>query len=86
MNDSESLQDRINDWRRDASDLSYEEALQALDLILAELQDDAVPMADLQRQVLHGQVYLDHCESLLKTMEEAVVQLDPDTLEPSDDA
>ena len=66
--------------------LSYEEALQALDLILAELQDDAVPMADLQRQVLHGQVYLDHCESLLKTMEEAVVQLDPDTLEPSDDA
>ena len=43
-------------------------------------------MADLQRQVLHGQVYLDHCESLLKTMEEAVVQLDPDTLEPSDDA
>lgn len=86
MNDSESLQDRINDWRKDASNLSYEEALQALDQILAELQDDAVPMADLQRQVLHGQVYLDHCESLLKTMEEAVVQLDPDTLEPSDDA
>ena len=86
MNDSESLQDRINDWRKDASNLSYEEALQALDLILAELQDDAVPMADLQRQVLHGQVYLDHCESLLKTMEEAVVQLDPDTLEPSEDA
>ena len=86
MNDSESLQDRIKDWRKDASGLSYEEALQALDLILAELQDDAVPMAELQRQVLHGQVYLDHCESLLKTMEEAVVQLDPDTLEPSDDA
>ena len=86
MNDSESLHDRINDWRKDASGLSYEEALQALDLILAELQDDAVPMADLQRQVLHGQVYLDHCESLLKTMGEAVVQLDPDTLEPSDDA
>ena len=86
MNDSESLQDRIKDWRKDASGLSYEEALQSLDLILAELQDDAVPMAELQRHVLHGQVYLDHCESLLKTMEEAVVQLDPDTLEPSDDA
>ena len=86
MTDSESLQDRIKGWREDASGLSYEEALQALDLILTELQDDAVPMADLQRQVLHGQVYLDHCESLLKTMEEAVVQLDPDTLEPSDNA
>ena len=36
MTDSESLQDRINDWREDASGLSYEEALQALDLILAE--------------------------------------------------
>ena len=85
MNDSESLQDRIKDWRKDASDLSYEEALQALDLILAELQDDAVPMADLQSQVLHGQVYLDHCESD-EDNGRSGGSTRPRHLEPSDDA
>ena len=43
-------------------------------------------MADLQRHYLRGQIYLDRCESLLLTAEQNVVQLDPDTLEPLDDA
>ena len=63
---------------------SYEEALQALDLLMADLQNDAVPLADLQQRVLHGEVYLDHCESLLKTVEQSVITLDPDTFEPTD--
>ena len=40
--------DRIEAWRKDAEGLSYEEAMQALDLLLAELQSDSVPLADLQ--------------------------------------
>ena len=39
---------RIEAWRRDAEGLSYEEAMQALDLLLADLQNDSVPLADLQ--------------------------------------
>ena len=39
--------DRIEAWRKDAETLSYEEAIQALDLLLAELQNDSVPLADL---------------------------------------
>ena len=35
--------DRIEAWRKDAEGLSYEEAMQALDLLLAELQSDSVP-------------------------------------------
>ena len=46
--------DRIEAWRKDAETLSYEEAIQALDLLLAELQNDSVPLADLQHKVLHG--------------------------------
>ena len=34
-------------WEEDASKLSYEEALQALDVLLGQLQDDSVPLADL---------------------------------------
>ena len=55
--------DRIEAWRKDAKGLSYEEAMQALDLLLAELQNDSVPLADLQQKVLHGEVYLNRCQS-----------------------
>ena len=36
-------------WEEDASKLSYEEALQALDVLLGQLKDDSVRLADLQR-------------------------------------
>ena len=84
MSKASELKAKIKGWRNDAADLSYEEALQALDLLLADLQNDAVPLAELQQRVLHGEVYLDHCESLLKTVENTVVTLDPDSLQPSD--
>jgi exodeoxyribonuclease VII small subunit len=47
---------------------------------LAELQSDSVPIADLQDRVLHGEVVLDHCEALLRSVEQSVLQLDPDSL------
>ena len=71
---------RIKAWKKDISGLSYEEATQALDLILAELQSDSVPIADLQDRVMHGEVVLDHCEALLRSVEQSVLQLDPDSL------
>ena len=72
--------DRIEAWRKDAETLSYEEAIQALDLLLAELQNDSVPLADLQQKVLHGEVYLNRCQSLLDSVEQSIVELDPTTL------
>ena len=71
---------QIKAWKKDISGLTYEEATQALDLILAELQSDSVPIADLQDRVLHGEVVLDHCEALLRSVEQSVLQLDPDSL------
>ena len=86
MSQPQSLQAQIENWRQDAAGLSYEEALQALDLLLAELQSETVPLALLQQRVLHGEVYLDHCESLLKSVEQSVDTLDPDSFEPTNDA
>ena len=71
---------QIKAWKKDIYGLSYEEASQALDLILAELQNDSVPIADLQNRVLHGEVVLEHCEALLKSVEQAVLQLDPESM------
>ena len=78
--------DRIDAWRKDAEGLSYEEAMQALDLLLAELQNDSVPLADLQQKVLHGEVYLNRCQSLLDSVEQSIVELDPTTLKATTDA
>ena len=78
--------DRIEAWRKDAETLSYEEAMQALDLLLADLQNDSVPLADLQQKVLHGEVYLNRCESLLDSVEQSIVELDPTTLKATTDA
>ena len=78
--------DRIEAWRKDAEGLSYEEAMQALDLLLAELQNDSVHLADLQQKVLHGEVYLSRCQSLLDSLEQSIVELDPTTLKATTDA
>ena len=86
MSQPNDLQAQIETWREDAAGLSYEEALQALDLLLSELQSNTVPLAELQQRVVHGEVYLDHCESLLKSVERIVDTLDPDSLEPTTDA
>ena len=78
--------DRIEAWRKDAEGLSYEEAMKALDLLLAELQSDSVPLADLQQKVLHGEVYLNRCQTLLNSVEQSIVELDPTTLKATTDA
>lgn len=83
---SKEHRDRIEAWRKDAAGLSYEEAMQALDLLLAELQNDSVPLADLQQKVLHGEVYLSRCQSLLDSVEQSIVELDPKTLKATTDA
>ena len=78
--------DRIEVWRKDAEGLSYEEAMQAVDLLLGELQNDSVPLADLQQKVLHGEVYLSRCQTLLDSVEQSIVELDPTTLKATTDA
>jgi len=83
---NKELRNRIEDWQKDAAGLNYEEAMQALDLLLAELQNDSVPLAELQQRVLHGEVYLNRCQTLLDNVEQSIVELDPKTLEATNDA
>ncbi|KZR68238.1 MULTISPECIES: exodeoxyribonuclease VII small subunit [unclassified Prochlorococcus] len=73
----------LKEWRQDAKSLSYEESLQALDLLLTQLQNDSVPVEELQRHYLKGKVYLEHCEALLNTVEQSVLQLDASNLKPN---
>ena len=70
----------LKEWRNEASLLSYEESLKELELLLQELQNDTLPVEDLQRHYLRGNIYLNHCESLLQNIEQEVIQLNPEDL------
>ncbi len=70
----------LETWRKDAQKLSYEEALQALDLLLARLQDDSVPLADLQHNHARASIYLERCDFLLTQVEQSVWELDQDSM------
>ena len=67
-------------WQKEAEALSYEEALQALDLLLAKLQDESMPLSELQNSHQRAKIYLSRCEQLLSETEQNVLQLDPQTL------
>jgi exodeoxyribonuclease VII small subunit len=60
-----------------ADDLSFREAQTALELCLAQLQDqelDVESMADLYRR---AQRYADRCEAVLQRVEQQITQWDP---------
>ena len=62
------------------SKLSYEEALDKLDLILGKLQNETIPVEEMKISYLEAILYLDHCEKLLKTIEQEVVEIETDAL------
>ena len=67
-------------WRKQAEALNYEEALQALDLLLARLQDEALPLSELQSSYQRAEIYLNQCEQLLSQTEQNILQLNQETL------
>ncbi len=78
-----AAKDPIKQWRKDAQTLTYEEALQAADMLLNQLQNESTPLAELQQTYQRGQIYLERCEALLQEVEQSVLQLDPDTMTTS---
>ncbi len=70
----------LEEFKSKLSTLSYEESLNSFDDVLKNLQSDHVAVEDLQAYYLRGNLYLEHCESLLKQVEQEVVELDIDDL------
>ena len=62
--------------RSECKKLSYEDSFHFLNLILEKLQDDKVPLDELQIMHSQGKIYLDHCLSLLNKVEQEVIQAD----------
>ena len=78
-----AAKDPTKQWRKDAESLSYEEALQAADLLLHQLQSDTIVLAELQQTHQRAQIYLERCDALLASVEQSVLELDPDAMTTS---
>ncbi len=76
-----SISDLTLSWKKEAEKMTYEESLQELDELLIALQNESVPVEQLQRSYLRGKVFLERCESLLAKIEQEIVDLNPDTLQ-----
>ena len=56
-------------------ELSYEESLEKLNTLLSKLQNESLHLDDLKISYLQATLYLEHCENLLNTIEQEVVEI-----------
>ena len=59
-------------------ELSYEESLEKLNTLLSKLQNESIHVDDLKISYLQATLYLEHCENLLNTIEQEVVEIEID--------
>ena len=70
------MQNQSNTSKQKIKSLSYKESLEKVDLLLTKLRDDNIPIEEVQRYYLEGKDYLEHCETLLNTLEQTIIELD----------
>ncbi len=58
------------------SKLSYEQSLEKLDIIIANLQNENFLIEELQENYLKASFYLEHCENLLENIEQTIIEID----------
>ena len=79
INDQSSFsQDRKKTLDEDKliiEELSYEESLEKLNTLLSKLQNESLHVDDLKISYLQATLYLEHCENLLNTIEQEVVEI-----------
>ncbi len=76
-NDQEDLNNEIiSEFMLKTSNLSYEDSLNELDLILTKLQDESIQVEELQIFHKKGRILLEHCEGLLDKVEQEIIDLD----------
>ena len=70
----------LDSIKNEISNLTYKESLDCLDEILDLLQKDDVPVESIQTYYQKGNLYLEHCEMLLKKIEQEVITIESESL------
>ena len=68
----------MEDLKKEVKNLSYEEALQALDEILVNVQKENISLDRIKNNYIKGHILLRHCEELLEFVEQEIHQINLD--------
>ncbi len=75
---SQDRKKRLDEDKLIIQQLSYEESLEKLNTLLSKLQNESLHVDDLKISYLQATLYLEHCENLLNTIEQEVVEIEID--------
>ncbi|WP_320663464.1 exodeoxyribonuclease VII small subunit [Prochlorococcus sp. MIT 1223] len=56
-------------------EMSYEDSLKELDIILNHLQNEKIPIDKMHEYYIQANTYLEHCQKLLNLLEQEVEEL-----------
>ncbi len=79
--ETEKNKSEVEDLKKNASSLSYEESLEKIDSLLRKMQSNEIPVEELYEHYLRGKIYLEHCIDLLQVVESSISELDIDSLQ-----
>ncbi len=77
---SRDINTNSHEIKKQISELSYEEAIESLDKLLEELQGDNLPIEQLEENYRKGKIFIEHCESILKNLEQNITELNLEEL------
>ncbi|ABX08037.1 exodeoxyribonuclease VII small subunit [Prochlorococcus marinus] len=79
-NDKSSLEQFRKECYVKICNLSYEESLRELDMLLDTMQESDLQVEDLQRSYIKGNIYLEHCQELLDQVEQDVIEINEEKI------
>ena len=70
----------IENFKKEIKELSYEEAINELESILENIQDENISLDKIQINYLRGHILLKHCEDLLQFVEQEINEISLENL------
>tara|TARA_B100000965_G_scaffold378786_1_gene373994 strand:- start:207 stop:497 length:291 start_codon:yes stop_codon:yes gene_type:complete len=71
---------KMETLKKNIKKLSYEEAISDLEKILTNVQDENISLNNIQDNYIKGHLLLNHCEELLKFVEQEINEINPEFL------
>ena len=68
----------IEDLKKEITKLNYEESIDALESILTKVQDENIPLDQIQNNYIKGNIIIKHCEKLLENTEQEISEINLD--------
>ena len=72
---------KIEIFKKDIKNLSYEESIAELEKILKNVQDENISLNSIQNNYIKGHLLLKHCEELLQIVEQEINEMNTEFLD-----